>query len=563
MNENPGETPNPLNPNPATNPSMDIEANAGPANSEAEMSSLDANPSEMIQPATGTRPQIRPIQPVGGMRATARPMRAAAGIESQTEPEQPMTESENLSNMIDSLDPTNRPMEQSIQIEKPKKKKTGLIVCIVILVLALIGGGVAAALVLMNQKKTDPVAEAVSKIMRGGGAENIAVSGTIGFEMKDKSSPISGLEIDLDSKVVASSMINSSQAKVTVTLKNGGEYSVSFDEVYAANGDLYFKIQGINEALEESRILQDGAGTTGTLEENNCVTDESGKTNCTSETVEVVSCEGEADCVAPEAGLVAPSGLETGYLSQLLGVVGTVDGEWLRVSTDELNLVSGDALPDSRVSCMADMMTSIKSSSNVVAEAYNKSPFVTSTSENIPIASRQNPVYEVHINSDNFANFIGSIQNSSLATNLYSCLGWHGNVQPNTDNIATLIDSLPKMYVEIDENYNFTRLYLENELMQERQNFSTTIDVNEVDCEPCLEDEECYCQESEEMSDDVETELVPVAMMTIDLAFSYPSNVSVPEPLEYKNFSEVIQEIMTGLFVLPGAEIDENSAVAN
>ena len=87
MNENPGETPNPLNPNPEENPGASDIA-------------LDANPSEPIESVNTVQPeQVDPL------------MQATDGITDQP-----------------SSDPMSRPMKQAPTAEPatpPKKKKTG------------------------------------------------------------------------------------------------------------------------------------------------------------------------------------------------------------------------------------------------------------------------------------------------------------------------------------------------------------------------------------------------------------------------------------------------------
>ena len=45
--------------------------------------------------------------------------------------------------------------------------------------------------------------------------------------------------------------------------------------------------------------------------------------------------------------------------------------------------------------------------------------------------------------------------------------------------------------------------------------------------------------------------------LTTDLGFAYPTNINVAEPVEYKDFSTTIQEIMTSMYVLPGTETEE------
>ena len=115
MNEKPGETPNPLNPNPVAEPTQTTPVATPTTN----------------QPATG--------QP------------AAETITTINEPSTPMA----------------RPMEQvaPAPVEAPKeKKKTGLIIGIVAAVAVLLIGGIVAAIMLMSNQ-SDPVALAMDKIV--------------------------------------------------------------------------------------------------------------------------------------------------------------------------------------------------------------------------------------------------------------------------------------------------------------------------------------------------------------------------------------------------------------
>ena len=74
---------------------------------------------------------------------------------------------------------------------------------------------------------------------------------------------------------------------------------------------------------------------------------------------------------------------------------------------------------------------------------------------------------------------------------------------------------MPTIYAEIDGNDNFARLYLDSTI-----------------------------------GDEVE--------MVVDLGFSYPDNVNATEPEEYKNFSDVIQEIFLGMSGDIPVDIDNN-----
>lgn len=458
MNEDPGGTPNPLNPNPV----------AGPA----------------------------PAQPVT--------------------PAEPVTSAPVATVKVDSLAPDGRPMEKVAPAEAVpvKKKKTGLIVGIIIAVAALIVGGVAAAIIIINLNKPDPVTAAMNKIMSGNAPANVAIDGNIDITVNDDFSPISHVKIALNSGVMTNSLINSSKAEVTATIRNVGDLKVKFDEVYAGNGDLYFKIDGLNEAIEKSGLLYllnlsgqltgevdcgaDGYCQTTELEEITCAEGEKCESLEINDTELNVLGEGAQNILDEDT---------ISYFASLLGIV-KIDGEWLRVSVDELNMLSSGMTADSDISCITNLVSDINTNSNSAAELYGKYPFVTSSNKDVKIQSKQHPVYQVSINNENFANYVNSIQNTELTTNLYSCLNLENNVQLSADDVANLTSVWPTIYAEVDDNNNFTRLYLASNL------------------------------------NDGEVSTV------IDLGFSYPTNINVPEPMEYKDFSEVIQQILSSMYDL-------------
>ena len=86
---------------------------------------------------------------------------------------------------------------------------------------------------------------------------------------------------------------------------------------------------------------------------------------------------------------------------------------------------------------------------------------------------------------------------------------------------------MPRTYVEVDHENNFTRLFMESEV-------GSTAD----DCD-CPSDANCLveCPSSDNS-----------ISITIDLGFSYPTNINVSEPVKYTDFKDVIQTIFTGIF---------------
>lgn len=490
MNENGGGTPNPLNQNnPVRNP-------------------LDASPS---MPAAvegvmqNTTPANTPVEPVRPIAVEPIPSESTL-VESATI----TTTNDNLGELaetivaesvtVPSLDPEGRPMQKVAEVEeKPKKKKkTGLIVGIILFLCLLIGGGVTAALLLLNGDK-DPVSLAMKKIMSGQAPANLVIDGTIDFKATNNNGPISAMHIDLNSQAKTNSMINKSRAEVSLLLLNDETLSFEFDEVYAANGDLYFKVDGISNLINELSNL-----TTVTDYPTNCE-DGSDETNCIEDlTVETPTTEcTEEDCAIEDVYVYEDNLDQFGLLA--FSVISVADGQWLKISVDELNAVSGYAT-NSDMSCMVSMIDSINTNSNSAAELYNKNPFISSTTENITIDNRFNQVRKVVIDDEKFADFVNSIQNSEMTNKLYNCLGWEDNVKITDEDVAEITNQFSDVYVEVDKDNNFSRLYIQN-------------------------------------TDDTWT-------ITIDLAFSYPADINVSEPNEYVTFEDVIQEIMTSVFNL-------------
>ena len=345
--------------------------------------------------------------------------------------------------------------------EPIKKKKTGLIVGIIIGAVALIGGAVAAVLLLPGLLNQNPVATAMQRIMSGATPKNVAIDGEFNILINQEDSPIKRVNVNLDSDIVTGSMINTSSAVLTFTTSENKDFSVKFNEIYAADGNVYFKIDGATAALEDSGLL--GTGVTS---------------------------------------------------SDTLDVVESIDGTWLRVSAEMIQSMSDGSTQESPISCVTDLVTDLNKTNNTAAELYNKYPFITSTTENVFIPSKHSQVYQVGLDSKNLTSFINSITNSNLVGKVYTCLGYEDSVSVSEEDIKTIVDKMPKVFVELNGQNDFSRLYMESNLND------------------------------------------GAASLIIDLGFSYPTNVTVTEPVEYTDFTDVINQLMSGFYMLPDTDSD-------
>lgn len=424
---------------------------------------------------------------------------------------------------IDSLAPNGRPMKQAVPTaETPQpKKKIGLIILIITTISVLAIGGIAAAVIIANLNQKDRATVAIEKIMRGEAPSNVAIDGDIKIDINNKFSPISSININLNSGIIPSSFTNNSVAKVTTSVRGIGDFTVEFDEIYATDGDLYFKIDGITSALEDSRLLYLLNLTSKLPSTVNCGDDK----HCQAEELNALICKNGGSCdsvtvqedaesITLDGGGQAALGEDTlSYVISMLDAVELIDGEWLRITTDELGSIMNGSAETSEANCIVDLVNTVSANNYSAIELYNRYPFISSSDENIEITSRDYPVYKLSLDSTAFSSYVNSIRNSAISDKIYSCFNLERSVWMDEEDIAAIAKDLPVIYAEINDNDNFSRLYV-------------TSDINNGD-----------------------------ATVTMDLNISYPPVVNVPEPLEYRDYSDVIQEISTGIY---DTNIDNN-----
>ncbi|MBQ3320856.1 hypothetical protein IJG71_01875 [Candidatus Saccharibacteria bacterium] len=484
MDENAGGTPNPLNPNPAP------QQGVAPAPTGATTS-----------PATGQvrRPVRRTGPVVGATPRTVRQPRPVAPtpvVEApRVEPVQPPVE-----------EPEPDPMARSMEAmpteteTKPKKKKTGLIIGILVCVFLAVGCGVAAILLLNNGG--DPVAKAFVKAMNGDIPANMNVNGTFVFEPEDATSEVSKIQVALNTDASTTSLINSTTATMTLTTQSAGEQSLDVSEVYGADGDLYLKVNGLAEFITG---LSGSSTTTQVLDTPvDCAADDEDCLDLIeTETEEVIDTELQTTDTSLQA------------YSPYLEFIGALDGEWIKLPVDELkSLIGGEATGNDQTQCAMDLFENIKNSSNTIKEFYNQYPFIESTSENITVQSRQNPIYKITFNSENLTGYLGQMRDADFTRKYLTCSG-QSLGQIDKDNVEELVEMVPELYVEIDGSYNFTRLYF-------------------------VTDAEDYG-----------------VKVTTDLNFSYPDNINVSEPTEYQNLMDILNNMYTTVYEEESVEVTE------
>lgn len=372
---------------------------------------------------------VGPVQP-------AQPLAPEPG---PTEPAQPVAE----------------PVNKATPVEEPKKK-TGLIIGIIALVV-LVCAGVAVALLNpfgggFGGGQNDRVPKALANLFSEGAPTNVEMDGVITLSNSAPTDgfPLTKITLDFDGKVNTEKSVSSATATITAFFEDNTKFSFDADEVLAEGGDLYVKISGLSDAIDdylesvESNTVVDCAD----YEETDCVI------------------EGEEN---PIASFLA--------MFEQFGVVDIIDDEWILISTkgkDDENELNELMAP---TQCLVDALGTVKEYSDSVANDYNNSPFITYSTENLAITKKKNELYKLGIDADKMATFVNKMGNYGFVNELYACMGTTAtNTEVDADNLADAIKALPVTYVEIDENNHFTRVYLDMESLNDT--YSGTADIN-------------------------------------------------------------------------------------
>ena len=436
MNDNPGGTPNPLNPAPLApvppetpeTPEMMAWSEDGMTGTASNVAASDAtgvDRAQFAQPTPTRRITMQDIRPMSQPRRThtnqspARMNQAPAqAIHSsapanqssvqtmhppvQTVPEPP------LRTIVD--DPMPTPKDSIV--EPVKKKKHGLLAALLILLVVGIGAAVVAVILLKPfDKKDDKVPAAMSKLLSGNAASKVSLKGSVTVVSDDEESQFSTMVVDFDSGVNLKSTENFVNAAVTATLSDGQEFSFDAEEVHSQGNDLYMRLNGLTLVLNNYK-----APTTSTS--------------------------------------ASPTLLDS------IGVFEAFDNEWIRIPDNSFSNATDIYNMNTAIACLADAAGELGEFSNNLGSKYQANQFVTYSTENLAINKKANTLYRIGFDNEKLAAFINSMPNSGFMNSLLACTGSPAvSGKVTSAMVAEITARVPSLYVEIDNNNNFTRLY--------------------------------------------------------------------------------------------------------
>lgn len=476
MNENPEGTPNPLNPYPG---SQDLAPTPEPIASAA---------SEPVSPVEPMPEE--PVQPIEEVVGAAEQKIEVATPLPESAPAQPIIEpAMNINDQSISSTQIN-PDSQTTQTVEPAKKSGKKIATIfaVIFILVAIGCG-AAAIVILKPFGQDAVPAALSKLMNGA-PSIVKIDGVATLNFNNQSSYVSNLKLDFKADLDNISGGNTISAKVAANFENGEEFSFGADEIHTKDGNLYLKLSGISGALEKYYDMLPNTHMKNSIK-TNCVGDTSSTTNCTASSLSSSTTSQEKSTT----------------ISESLGLIDVINDEWILIPGSSFSNVSD--LINSNVSsgnktsqCLIDAAGNLGEYGSNFAKLYNDNQFIAYSTDSIPIAKKKDAIYRLYIDAEKLAGFINAMTNSGFLNELSACMG--GMAMPtgitvSADALKPMIAFLPNIYVEIDDDNNFTRVYLES-----------SSDITSV---------------------------------TVDLSFSYPTSITIEEPDHYIDFNENLSQI--------------------
>ena len=329
----------------------------------------------------------------------------------------------------------------AVVAEAPKKKsKGGLIAALIVIFLALVGGGVAAAIMVLKPFGTrDAVPAAVAKLFSSERPKNVTANGQVTISLDDNSLGLSAFKVNINSGINTTTSENSTSVALTLTLADDTDLTLNADEMYTSGGDLYLKVAGITDFLEDY-VDYYQRGTIVDCNDGKYYND-------------------DMDCSALSG--YDPT-VET--LNGIMDSLEFIDDEWIKISSSDFggiaSMFSGN---DTQTQCLLDTAEKIESYGISLSDIYNENPFIVSSTENLKIAQKKNQLYLINFDAANATGFINSIANSAFTKKMLDCVGTSAtssNVSVKASDVQKLIDMFPVIYAEIDGNNNFTRLYL-------------------------------------------------------------------------------------------------------
>lgn len=352
---------------------------------------------------------------------------------------------------------------------KGKKKKGLIIFLIIFFILAIICGAGAVAAIMLNNNQDDKVTKAIEKVLNGEMPAIIAAQGTIesSASVSDDSGAVtpttSNLVLDFDGTFDTTSGENKVSADIAMNYGDNTDVSVSVEEMRTDAGDSYFKFSGLSSILN-------------TFTENTTM---------------------------------------SALASSFSGLFEAADDNWILISDEFGDSMENLELFDNSSTCLINAFSTLPNYSSDIITKYKANPFITSSTENLGITKKANALYRLTFDSDKLSAFSNSLGNNGFINELNACAGTTASNSGTTStSIEAIFSNFPVMYVEIDNDNNFTRFY-----------FQINVDSGNAS-----------------------------SAVVADVSLSYPKDFKISEPADYITMSQLLNDVMTKMLTTDTTE---------
>ena len=321
-----------------------------------------------------------------------------------------------------------------------KKSKTGIIIGAIIGAVAVIGGGAYAYIHNTPEKvQYDAIAGFLS-------ADHIQVEGTVKvLPDEEAGNGLNSLELEL--KEAAAGLNYDAEATIKANVENIGNVSVSLGGVFVEDGTIYIKVSNLKDALGE---VLEATGVGYDYDTINEMTD---------------------------------------------GLIGEIDGQWWKISVDEVVDSLDDDLIDKATKnkvkkgwgCIMETAKSESGEKDKYAKIYKENSFVTTTKatgslENHAGVSttafeKAGDIYDVKIDAEKLAGFLSETAKTANADKLFTCLEDAGVMtksqvedakssvaegKVDVDEVKEIISEMPTVKIAISGwNHNLSGIYVD------------------------------------------------------------------------------------------------------
>ena len=338
--------------------------------------------------------------------------------------------------------PGDMPPESVAQVEQapeeasPKKKRRGLMAALIVLFVAVVAGSVVAVLLILKpfgKPVDDKVPNAIMAMFGENAPTNIKMNGFVSVYDNNEGAVVDGLELTFENVMNTVSLVNAMNAKITVTFAGGIDLDFDADEVHTEDGDLYLKVKGIRNALEDYRKT----GANELLQSaTNCIDGESG-TNCMQ-------------------GAVSSSI----QVLDVMNLADTIDDEWILIPSNSFSNLTDLTEVNATTQCLVDAIPTITKYASNISKSYTENPFITYTTDQLGITSHGGALYKLGVDTDKLLNFLNGMDNYGFVNELNACMGRKAtNKAMTADELGDVIKMLPTVYAEVGENGLFSRVY--------------------------------------------------------------------------------------------------------